>query len=89
MAEQNAVITSSTNYDHIIPTYAVVDKKSQQHLQQLQQQQQHQQQTQQLSAAPPSHHNQYVQYNTLIPVSKMNAFQAHSHPQQQQVNIGC
>ncbi|KAI8123719.1 Cell adhesion molecule 3 [Lucilia cuprina] len=81
MAEQNAVITTSTTYDHIIPTYAVVDKKSQQqHLQQLQQ---HQQQTQQMSAVPPTHHGQYVQYNTLIPVSKMSAFQAQ---QQQQAN---
>ncbi|XP_059224588.1 uncharacterized protein LOC106093722 isoform X3 [Stomoxys calcitrans] len=84
LAEQNAVITSSTTYDHIIPTYAVVDKKSQaQHLQQLQQQQQHQQQTQQMSVQPPpSHHGQYVQYNTLIPASKMGAFAA----QQQQTN---
>ena len=74
MAEQNAVITSPSNYDHIIPTYAVVDKKSQQ-----------QQQTQQMSAAPPPHHGQYVQYNTLIPVSKMNAFQA-QHQQSSKVS---
>ncbi|XP_075166853.1 sidestep VIII isoform X3 [Haematobia irritans] len=86
LAEQNAVITSSTTYDHIIPTYAVVDKKSQaQHLQQLQQQQQHQQQTQQMSVQPPpSHHGQYVQYNTLIPASKMGAFTAAQQQQQHQ-----
>ncbi|XP_073844947.1 uncharacterized protein isoform X2 [Musca autumnalis] len=86
MAEQNAVITSSTTYDHIIPTYAVVDKKSQtQHLQQLQQQQQHQQQTQQMSVQPPpSHHGQYLQYNTLIPASKMAAYGAQQQQQQQQ-----
>ncbi|XP_061388560.1 uncharacterized protein LOC133323652, partial [Musca vetustissima] len=77
LAEQNAVITSSTTYDHIIPTYAVVDKKSQsQHLQQLQQQQQHQQQAQQMSVQPPAHHGQYLQYNTLIPTNKMGAYGA-------------
>ncbi|XP_019891154.1 hemicentin-1 isoform X3 [Musca domestica] len=83
LAEQNAVITSSTTYDHIIPTYAVVDKKSQtQHLQQLQQQQQHQQQTQQMSVQPPpSHHGQYLQYNTLIPTNKMGAYGAQQQPQ--------
>ncbi|KAM7345206.1 sidestep VIII [Cochliomyia hominivorax] len=72
MAEQNAIITSSTSYDHVVPTYAVVDKMSQQ--QHLQQQ----------STAQAPHHSQYVQYNTLIPVSKMSAFQAQQ--QQQQVN---
>ncbi|XP_064551897.1 nephrin isoform X5 [Drosophila montana] len=65
LAEQNAVITSST-YDHIMPTYAVVDKKS----------------------GPPTGHGQYIQYNTLIPVSKMGAYanqqQQHQHQQQQQ-----
>ncbi|XP_030554224.1 uncharacterized protein LOC115757909 isoform X5 [Drosophila novamexicana] len=63
LAEQNAVITSST-YDHIIPTYAVVDKKS----------------------GPPTAHGQYIQYNTLIPVSKMGAYanQQQQHQQQQQ-----
>ncbi|EDW00773.1 GH20837 [Drosophila grimshawi] len=69
LAEQNAVITSST-YDHIMPTYAVVDKKS----------------------GPPTAHGQYIQYNTLIPVSKMGAYanqqqqhhQQHPHHQQQQ-----
>lgn len=65
LAEQNAVITSST-YDHIMPTYAVVDKKS----------------------GPPTAHGQYIQYNTLIPVSKMGAYanqqQQQQHPQQQQ-----
>lgn len=65
MAEQNAVITSTT-YDHIVPTYAVVDKKSQNHLQQLQQQQ--------LQAA----HGPYIQYNTLIPVGKMTAYASQS-----------
>lgn len=64
LAEQNAVITSST-YDHIMPTYAVVDKKS----------------------GPPTAHGQYIQYNTLIPVSKMGAYanqQQQQHPQHQQ-----
>ncbi|XP_037944821.1 uncharacterized protein LOC119677515 isoform X2 [Teleopsis dalmanni] len=67
LAEQNAVITSTT-YDHIVPTYAVVDKKSQSHLQLLQQQQQH--------------HGQYVQYSTLIPASKIAAYPA-QQPQPQ------
>jgi len=71
LAEQNAVITSTT-YDHIMPTYAVVDKKS----------------------GPPTAHGQYIQYNTLIPVSKMGAYanqqqhqqqhQQQQHPQHQQ-----
>ncbi|XP_023164952.2 nephrin isoform X5 [Drosophila hydei] len=66
LAEQNAVITSTT-YDHIMPTYAVVDKKS----------------------GPPTAHGQYIQYNTLIPVSKMGAYanqqqQQHQLQQQQQ-----
>ena len=79
LAEQNAVITSST-YDHIVPTYAIVDKKTQQnHLQQLQQLQQQQQA-----------HVPYIQYNTLIPVGKMSAAaaayasQAQAAQQQQQ-----
>ncbi|KAM8713345.1 hypothetical protein ACLKA7_013629 [Drosophila subpalustris] len=61
LAEQNAVITSTT-YDHIMPTYAVVDKKS----------------------GPPTAHGQYIQYNTLIPVSKMGAYANQQHQQQQQ-----
>ncbi|KAL7738116.1 hypothetical protein ACLKA6_006462 [Drosophila palustris] len=60
LAEQNAVITSTT-YDHIMPTYAVVDKKS----------------------GPPTAHGQYIQYNTLIPVSKMGAYANQQHQQQQ------
>uniref|UniRef100_A0A6P4EXX6 Uncharacterized protein LOC108045232 n=1 Tax=Drosophila rhopaloa TaxID=1041015 RepID=A0A6P4EXX6_DRORH len=59
MAEQNAVITSGT-YDHLMPTYAVVDKKT----------------------APPPGHGPYIQYNTLIPVSKMGAY---ANQQQQQL----
>ncbi|XP_070069739.1 uncharacterized protein side-VIII isoform X2 [Drosophila takahashii] len=58
LAEQNAVITSGT-YDHLMPTYAVVDKKT----------------------GPPPGHGQYIQYNTLIPVSKMGAY---ANQQQQQ-----
>ncbi|XP_033233839.1 uncharacterized protein side-VIII isoform X5 [Drosophila pseudoobscura] len=61
LAEQNAVITSST-YDHLMPTYAVVDKKT---------------------GGPPPGHGPYIQYNTLIPVSKMGAY-ANQHQQQQQ-----
>lgn len=66
LAEQNAVINSGT-YDHLMPTYAVVDKKS----------------------APPPGHGPYIQYNTLIPVSKMGAYanqqqQQQLHHQQQQ-----
>lgn len=80
MAEQNAVITTSTNYDHIMPSYTLGDKNIQQHhMQQLQQQKQ---QSQQIPAAPTPHHSQYVQYNTLIPVSKMSAFKTEQHPQQ-------
>ncbi|XP_017093812.1 protein turtle homolog B isoform X2 [Drosophila bipectinata] len=58
LAEQNAVITSGT-YDHLMPTYAVVDKKT----------------------GPPPGHGPYIQYNTLIPVSKMGAY---ANQQQQQ-----
>ncbi|XP_039227924.1 uncharacterized protein LOC6530808 isoform X4 [Drosophila yakuba] len=61
MAEQNAVITSGT-YDHLMPTYAVVDKKT----------------------APPPGHGQYIQYNTLIPVSKMGAYGNQQQQLQQQ-----
>ncbi|KMY95263.1 uncharacterized protein LOC6735380 isoform X3 [Drosophila simulans] len=61
MAEQNAVITSGT-YDHLMPTYAVVDKKT----------------------APPPGHGQYIQYNTLIPVSKMGAYANQQQQLQQQ-----
>ncbi|XP_017150580.1 uncharacterized protein LOC108160840 isoform X5 [Drosophila miranda] len=61
LAEQNAVITSST-YDHLMPTYAVVDKKT---------------------GGPPPGHGPYIQYNSLIPVSKMGAY-ANQHQQQQQ-----
>ncbi|XP_062134765.1 nephrin isoform X4 [Drosophila sulfurigaster albostrigata] len=64
LAEQNAVIASTT-YDHIMPTYAVVDKKN----------------------GPPTAHGPYIQYNTLIPVSKMGAYanqQQQQHQQQQQ-----
>ncbi|XP_053964212.1 hemicentin-1, partial [Anastrepha ludens] len=77
LAEQNAVITSSS-YDHINPTYAVVDKKSAaNHLQQLQQQQQqHQQQL------PPPSHGQYIHYNALIPVSKMGGYAQQQQQQQ-------
>ncbi|KPU75854.1 uncharacterized protein Dana_GF12266, isoform B [Drosophila ananassae] len=60
LAEQNAVITSGT-YDHLMPTYAVVDKKT----------------------GPPPGHGPYIQYNTLIPVSKMGAY-ANQQQQQQQ-----
>ncbi|XP_067628687.1 LOW QUALITY PROTEIN: uncharacterized protein side-VIII [Eurosta solidaginis] len=85
MAEQNAVITSST-YDHIMPTYAVVDKKSAaaavNHLQQLQHQQQQQQHHQQQQQQHPSH-GQYIQYNTLIPVSKMGSYGQQQQQQQQ------
>ncbi|XP_026836682.1 uncharacterized protein LOC6547590 [Drosophila erecta] len=61
LAEQNAVITSGT-YDHLMPTYAVVDKKT----------------------APPPGHGQYIQYNTLIPVSKMGAYANQQQQLQQQ-----
>ncbi|XP_044317426.1 uncharacterized protein LOC108043645 isoform X1 [Drosophila rhopaloa] len=61
MAEQNAVITSGT-YDHLMPTYAVVDKKT----------------------APPPGHGPYIQYNTLIPVSKMGAYANQQQQLQQQ-----
>ncbi|XP_041563249.1 uncharacterized protein LOC108143469 isoform X4 [Drosophila elegans] len=61
MAEQNAVITSGT-YDHLMPTYAVVDKKT----------------------GPPPGHGPYIQYNTLIPVSKMGAYANQQQQQQQQ-----
>ncbi|XP_023158899.1 hemicentin-1 isoform X2 [Ceratitis capitata] len=78
LAEQNAVITSST-YDHLMPTYAVVDKKSAaNHLQQLQQQQLQQQQQQQ-----PPPHGQYIHYNALIPVSKMGGYAQQQQQQQQ------
>ncbi|XP_037715316.1 nephrin isoform X7 [Drosophila subpulchrella] len=61
MAEQNAVITSGT-YDHLMPTYAVVDKKT----------------------GPPPAHGPYIQYNTLIPVSKMGAYANQQQQLQQQ-----
>ncbi|KAH8402332.1 hypothetical protein KR009_011424, partial [Drosophila setifemur] len=71
MAEQNAVITTGT-YDHLMPTYAVVDKKT----------------------APPPGHGPYIQYNTLIPVSKMGAYanqqqqqQLQQQPQQQKTDL--
>lgn len=79
LAEQNAVITSSTLYDHIIPTYAVVDKK----MQQPSQQQQHHQQQQQLKQLP-THHAQYLQYNTLIPVTKITNYSNQQEQFQQQ-----
>ncbi|BFG06323.1 uncharacterized protein DMAD_04855 [Drosophila madeirensis] len=66
LAEQNAVITSST-YDHLMPTYAVVDKKT--------------------GGLPPGSghgHGPYIQYNTLIPVSKMGAYANQQQQQQQQ-----
>ncbi|XP_034651458.1 uncharacterized protein LOC117890622 isoform X4 [Drosophila subobscura] len=66
LAEQNAVITSST-YDHLMPTYAVVDKKT--------------------GGLPPGSghgHGPYIQYNTLIPVSKMGAYASQQQQQQQQ-----
>ncbi|XP_043947972.1 nephrin isoform X6 [Drosophila biarmipes] len=61
LAEQNAVITSGT-YDHLMPTYAVVDKKT----------------------GPPPGHGPYIQYNTLIPVSKMGAYANQQQQLQQQ-----
>ncbi|XP_055918673.1 uncharacterized protein LOC129950777 [Eupeodes corollae] len=95
LAEQNAIITSST-YDRI-PTYAVIDKKTaqnhiQQQLQQHQQQQQQlqqQQQQQQASQQQHLHHHhgtpQYITtYNTLIPVSKIGYATQQQQQQQQQ-----
>ncbi|XP_017481561.1 PREDICTED: uncharacterized protein LOC108370691, partial [Rhagoletis zephyria] len=77
LAEQNAVITSSS-YDHIMPTYAIVDKKaSTNHLQQFQQQHQQQQ-------PPPPSHGQYIHYNALMPVSKMGGYAQQQQQQQQQ-----
>ncbi|XP_022230550.2 uncharacterized protein LOC111079610 isoform X6 [Drosophila obscura] len=64
LAEQNAVITSST-YDHLMPTYAVVDKKTG-------------------GPLPGPGHGPYIQYNTLIPVSKMGAYANQQQQQQQQ-----